>query len=98
MTDRLSDETTHAQPIPRFGEAEEVARMTRFLLCEATFSTGTEFVIDGGAVTGQAAEADALAVVDDPERRTVIGLLTEQYALHRYSEELDRARRAVAGD
>lgn len=53
MTDRLTDETTQAQPIPRFGEAEEVARMTRFLLCEATYSTGTEFVVDGGAVTGQ---------------------------------------------
>lgn len=43
------------------------------------------------------AEADALAVVD-PETREVLGLLTEQYALRRYSEELDRARREVSGE
>lgn len=53
MTEKLSDETTHAQPIARFGEATEVARMIRFLLTEATYSTGSEFVVDGGAVTGQ---------------------------------------------
>jgi 3alpha(or 20beta)-hydroxysteroid dehydrogenase len=27
--------------------------MARFLFTEATYSTGSEFVIDGGAVTGQ---------------------------------------------
>jgi len=32
------------------------------------------------------AESDALAVVDGAETRRVIGLLTEQYALRRYSE------------
>lgn len=53
MTDGLGDETAGSQPIARFGEPEEVARMTRFLLCEATYSTGSEFVVDGGAVTGQ---------------------------------------------
>jgi 3alpha(or 20beta)-hydroxysteroid dehydrogenase len=53
MTDGLGDETASSQPIARFGEPEEVARMTRFLLCEATYSTGSEFVVDGGAVTGQ---------------------------------------------
>lgn len=53
MTDALTDETASAQPIPRFGEPEEVARMARFLFTEATYSTGSEFVIDGGAVTGQ---------------------------------------------
>lgn len=53
MTEALSDEIAAAQPIARFGEADEVARMVRFLLTEATYSTGSEFVIDGGAVTGQ---------------------------------------------
>lgn len=53
MTDALSDEVAAAQPIARFGEVDEVARMVRFLLTEATYSTGSEFVIDGGAVTGQ---------------------------------------------
>lgn len=53
MTEGLSDDIAKAQPIPRFGEAEEVAKMARFLFTEASYSTGSEFVIDGGAVTGQ---------------------------------------------
>jgi 3alpha(or 20beta)-hydroxysteroid dehydrogenase len=53
MTEQISDEVASAQPIPRFGEALEVARMARFLFTEATYSTGSEFIVDGGAVTGQ---------------------------------------------
>jgi len=44
------------------------------------------------------AEADALAVVDSPDSRRVIGLLTEAYALRRYSEELDRRRKELSGE
>jgi CIC family chloride channel protein len=44
------------------------------------------------------AESDALAVVDGMESGRVIGLLTEQYALRRYSEELDRRRRELSGE
>jgi len=44
------------------------------------------------------AEADALAVVDTADSRRVIGLLTEQHALRRYSEELDRRRRELSGE
>jgi 3alpha(or 20beta)-hydroxysteroid dehydrogenase len=47
------------QPIPRFGEPEEVASMVRFVVAEATYSTGTEFVVDGGAVTGITPEVPA---------------------------------------
>ena len=43
-------------------------------------------------------ESDALAVVDAPETMKVIGVLTEQYALRRYSEELDRRRRELSGE
>lgn len=39
------------------------------------------------------AEVEALAVVDDPDHRRVIGVLTELYALRRYNEELERVRR-----
>lgn len=53
MTAEISDDIAKAQPIARFGDAGEVARMARFLFTEATYSTGSEFVIDGGAVTGQ---------------------------------------------
>ena len=44
------------------------------------------------------AEADALAVVDSRESLKVLGILTEQYALRRYSEELDRRRRDISGE
>lgn len=44
------------------------------------------------------AESDALVVIDAPDTRQVIGLLTEQYALRRYSDELDRRRRELSGE
>ncbi|MGU3665045.1 chloride channel protein [Methylobacterium sp. A49B] len=43
-------------------------------------------------------ESEALAVVDGPETRKVLGLLTESHTLKRYSDELDRQRRAMAGE
>lgn len=46
----------------------------------------------------ETAEADILAVVDTAESRRVIGTLSEQYALRRYSEELDRRRREISGE
>jgi CIC family chloride channel protein len=46
----------------------------------------------------EVAEADALAVVDSVEGRRVLGLLTEQYTLRRYAEELDRRRRDLSGE
>jgi CIC family chloride channel protein len=45
-----------------------------------------------------AAEADALAVLDGAGTRRVLGLLTEQFALRRYNEELDRRRREMSGE
>jgi CIC family chloride channel protein len=42
-------------------------------------------------------ESEALAVVDDPIDRKVIGLLTEGYALRRYAEELEKAREGLGG-
>jgi chloride channel protein, CIC family len=44
------------------------------------------------------AESDALAVVDNLGDRHVIGVLTEQFALRRYSEQLDRQRRVLSGE
>ena len=46
----------------------------------------------------ETAEADALVVVDSVENRRVIGKLTEQHALRRYSEELERRRRELSGE
>lgn len=46
-----------AQPIPRFGEPQEVAKMIVFLAADATYSTGGEYLVDGGITTGHAYEA-----------------------------------------
>jgi CIC family chloride channel protein len=46
----------------------------------------------------ETAEADALAVVDSLENLHVIGLLTEQYTLRRYAEELEKRRRDLSGE
>ena len=53
MVEGLPDEMAANQPIPRFGTVDEVSAMVRFLICEAGYSTGSAFVVDGGAVTGQ---------------------------------------------
>ncbi|MGW0707637.1 SDR family NAD(P)-dependent oxidoreductase [Streptomyces sp. NPDC002643] len=54
MTAGFDDSYTRGQPLPRFGEPEEVARMALFIITDATFSTGAEFVLDGGILAGQA--------------------------------------------
>ncbi|MFC6048890.1 chloride channel protein, partial [Methylobacterium hispanicum] len=43
-------------------------------------------------------ESEALAVLDGPEQRRVIGMLTESHTLKRYSDELERQRRTIAGE
>jgi 3alpha(or 20beta)-hydroxysteroid dehydrogenase len=40
------------QPIARMGEPEEVTAMLLFIVGEATYTTGHEFIIDGGATAG----------------------------------------------
>ncbi len=59
MTAGMDDSVIASQPIRRFGEPEEVARLVRFIVTEATFSTGSEFVVDGGATTGITPEVQA---------------------------------------
>ena len=44
------------------------------------------------------AESDELAVVDGAETVRVIGMVTEQFALRRYSEELEKRRRELSGE
>ena len=43
-------------------------------------------------------EAEALVVVDGPDSRHVLGLLTETFAIRRYAEELDTSRRDLIGE
>jgi 3alpha(or 20beta)-hydroxysteroid dehydrogenase len=54
MTAGFDDSYVAGQPVPRFGEPEEVARMVLFVVTDATFSTGCEFVLDGGILAGPA--------------------------------------------
>ena len=49
----LPDDLAAAQPIARVGEPAEVTAMLLFILQDATYSTGHEFIVDGGAVIGQ---------------------------------------------
>ncbi len=45
-----------AQPIPRVGQPEEIARLVLFLASdESSFSTGAEFLADGGRMAGHTA-------------------------------------------
>jgi CIC family chloride channel protein len=46
----------------------------------------------------EAAESDALVVIDNMTDRHVVGVLTEAHALRRYSEELDQRRRELMGE
>ncbi len=45
-------EMSRSSPIPRVGHVDEVAKMMLFIAADATYSTGSEFVIDGGVTAG----------------------------------------------
>jgi 3alpha(or 20beta)-hydroxysteroid dehydrogenase len=52
MTSEMGDEFTVRQPIPRMGEPEEITKLLLFMAADATFSTGSEWIADGGSVLG----------------------------------------------
>ncbi|MGZ6671467.1 MAG: SDR family oxidoreductase [Solirubrobacteraceae bacterium] len=54
MLEGASDEVTQSAryPIPRFGTSEEVAATMLHIVCDATYSTGSEFCVDGGILAG----------------------------------------------
>lgn len=52
MTADIEDDITQTQPIKRFGEPEEVTKLMMFMAADATYSTGSEWIVDGGALLG----------------------------------------------
>lgn len=56
MLGGLRDDLGAGQPIGRVGEPSEVTAMLLFIVQEATYSTGHEFIIDGGAIVGSSVE------------------------------------------
>lgn len=52
MTAGMPDSLYAGQAIPRVGEPDEVAKAVLFLVADATYSTGSELIVDGGALLG----------------------------------------------
>jgi len=52
--ERALSEGRAAQPVGRMGTAEEVGRLCLFIAAEATFTTGVDHIISGGAELGYA--------------------------------------------
>ncbi len=62
MTEGLDDSIAQTQPIPRMGTTDEVSKLLLFLVADATYSTGSEYINDGGALLGPALDLSALDV------------------------------------
>jgi len=77
--------------------ADEATHVSE-LLHHVTTTLRPEMSVKEAAHLFEAEEADALAVVDSAEGLRVMGMLTEQYALRRYSEELEKRRRDLSGE
>jgi CIC family chloride channel protein len=68
------------------------------LICHQNDMLQPSMNIKHAAALFERSESEALAVIDDPLHRRVVGLLTEAHVLRRYTEELDKARRDLAGE
>jgi CIC family chloride channel protein len=78
--------------------AAEATGQVASLLHHAGTALRPEMTVKEAAQLFESAEADALAVVDSAKTLRVIGMLTEQFALRRYSEELEKRRRDLSGE
>lgn len=78
-------------------ELDESITVREILRYSDTILLPTMTVREAVAVFDKA-EAEALAVVQSPDRRRVIGLLSESHALRRYAEELELRRKELIGE
>jgi CIC family chloride channel protein len=96
------DETDRYKGLALVSEAhaapEDGAKKVETILHDKGMVLLPQMTIKEAVAQFEAAESDALAVVDTRESGRVIGLLTEQYALRRYSDELERRRRDLSGE
>jgi len=97
VTDRQGKYMGLAYPAEAHGLADGESLVESIVHHEADFLLPAMNVRDAVAAF-EAAEADALVVLDGAESRQILGLLTEQFALKRYNEELERRRRELAGE
>jgi CIC family chloride channel protein len=79
----------YADGIEDEATAGSLVRGTRFLLPEEDVRAALQRLAES--------EQEALPVLDGPATRKVLGLLTEAYALRRYTQELERVRRDELG-
>ena len=86
----VSDAHADAEPEAAMRVADVVHHARTVLLPQMT--------IKEAIAVFEAAESDALAVVDGAQTGRVIGVLTESYALRRYAEELEKRRRELSGE
>ncbi len=78
--------------------AESDAKTVAELLHHTRIVLLPQMTVKDAVAAFENAEADALAVVDSKQGMQVIGLLTEQYTLRRYAEELEKRRRDLSGE
>ncbi len=85
VADAHAAEASSDQPIKSLLRAAEIMLVPSMAIKEAVLAFDQ-------------AEAEALAVVDSYTDRRVIGLLTEAFALRRYTAELERRRKELVGE
>ncbi len=81
----------HAADLPATASVRDILRHSDHVLLP-------QMTVQEAIAAFDRTEAEALVVVDTPERRQVIGQLSEAHALRRYSDASERQRRELLGE